>query len=342
MDSRLEYLSNKSLAELKALAAEFKLQPAEGSDRRRKETWYALLSEYRSPGLKARTNTFIERARKSAFAGAVAVFEAEFGCTASPALREIAASLQETETSPGAIDSEHLPGDSDRTPVETDSDFDWPIVAEPREHSPAAEVKADFFTDDRPPNRGDERGGRISLDASPSAIATRPESRLTFGSDSSDAIAISPGEFPDMQSALAEIARLRAENKRLHEENSRAKDISPVRKPSFLRVSRLAQSACLDLCKTPNGWLLSMGKNLKRKFSKLQEIWELLIQKDWHLMELFEVREPEPESTPQPIFPRKPYSKFITIPFCDDGLIDSDALNIYAAGGGRSPPVATC
>jgi hypothetical protein len=104
-----------------------------------------------------------------------------------------------------------------------------------------------------------------------------------------------PIEFPDLESALAEIARLRVLNDKLlelarsqSEVIRKSKDISPVKRPSLCRVSRLAQAACLNVSKAlTGGWMVTMGEKLKRGFNKLKEIWELLIADDWHLTDLF-------------------------------------------------------
>jgi len=49
---KLDFLANKSLSELKGLAAELKLEPK--GDRRLKSTWFDLSIEYRCPGIKKR------------------------------------------------------------------------------------------------------------------------------------------------------------------------------------------------------------------------------------------------------------------------------------------------
>lgn len=155
--------------------------------------------------------------------------------------------------------------------------------------------------------------------------------------------AASPIEFPDMEAALAEIARLRDQNKKLLElARSQsatirvAKDISPVEKPSFKRVFALAQEALLDISKNVGGgWLLSMGP-LKRTFKKLRHIWDLLTVGDWYLSDLFDP--PPPPTAPKPLFPPK-FSRFSSIPSCDDDMIDSYALGFAGVGScGRSPP----
>jgi hypothetical protein len=150
-----------------------------------------------------------------------------------------------------------------------------------------------------------------------------------------------PIEFPDLGSALAEIARLRTQNEELlsrvrsqSEQIRQAKDISPVEKPSLKRVLALAQAACLDILKNTEGnWILRMGR-LRRSFKKLRDIWDLLISDDWYLMDLFS---PPPPQAAKPLFaPIR--SKYSAIPFCDDGLLDNWSLGVNAVSSGRSPP----
>ena len=66
--------------------------------------------------------------------------------------------------------------------------------------------------------------------------------------------ALEPIEFPDLEAALASIARLPAQNQKLlelarsqSEVIRKAKDFSPVEKPSLCRVLKLALAACLDV-----------------------------------------------------------------------------------------------
>jgi len=153
-----------------------------------------------------------------------------------------------------------------------------------------------------------------------------------------------PIEFSDLESALAEIKRLRTQNDELlsrvrsqSEQIRLAKDISPVEKPSLKRVLALAQAACLDVIKSAEGnWILSMGR-LRRSFKKLRDIWDLLIVDDWFLEDLFSPP-PPPSAARKPIF-APIHSKYSAIPFCDDGLIDTWNLGVkVVASSGRSPP----
>jgi hypothetical protein len=152
-------------------------------------------------------------------------------------------------------------------------------------------------------------------------------------------------EFPDLESALAEVARLRAQNEellsRVRSQStiiSRAKDISPIQKPSLKRVRDMASQAFLDVVKdVRSGFCLTWGA-AKKHFRHLKDIWELLIQDDWPLSDWFS---PPPPATPPAV--QKPlfapiHSRYSIIPFCDDDLIDIWSLGINAAPSGRSPP----
>lgn len=92
----------------------------------------------------------------------------------------------------------------------------------------------------------------------------------------------------------AEIKRLREEVNTLNEQVAnlrgqlnRAKDPTPVKRPSLLRVLLLARMALMDIKRVGGGWVLSMGENLRRSFKTLREIWELLTQDDWCLSDIF-------------------------------------------------------
>ncbi len=150
-------------------------------------------------------------------------------------------------------------------------------------------------------------------------------------------------DIPDLESALAEIAQLRAQNEKLlelvrsqSEQIRQAKDISPVEKPSLKRVLALARAACLDVLKSAEGnWVLSMGC-LRRSFKKLRDIWDLLIAGDWYLMDLFSP--PPLPVAKKSIFAAASHTRYSAIPFADDGLIDTWSLGIDAVSSGRSPP----
>jgi hypothetical protein len=58
---KLDFLANKSLSKLKALAAELKLEP--NGDRRLKSTWFDLSIEYQCPEIKKRAARLRDLAR---------------------------------------------------------------------------------------------------------------------------------------------------------------------------------------------------------------------------------------------------------------------------------------
>jgi len=96
-----------------------------------------------------------------------------------------------------------------------------------------------------------------------------------------------------LASAEAQIQQLQQANEeawvRIREQSatiSRAKDITPYSRPSFLRVLALARAACLDLVRCPGGWLLSLG-SMTRKFKSLVQIWDILCLESWSLCDLF-------------------------------------------------------
>ena len=107
-------------------------------------------------------------------------------------------------------------------------------------------------------------GAKTEQKMSQSAIASAAENSLGVEVEQAqEAIGNSPGvdcphpaiEFPSLESALARAsARLRAPNQKLlelarsqSEVIGKAKDISPVEKPSLCRVLKLALAACLDV-----------------------------------------------------------------------------------------------
>lgn len=89
----------------------------------------------------------------------------------------------------------------------------------------------------------------------------------------------------------------------------RAKDISPVVKPSLKRVMDLAQAACLTIQKVAGGWLLKLGHRFRR-FRSLKEIWEILIT-DFALSDLF------PDNCESWVKPRYPHRRVSIAPGAD-------------------------
>lgn len=90
----------------------------------------------------------------------------------------------------------------------------------------------------------------------------------------------------EIEQLQQQIDHLEKENARLREICRNAKDISPVQKVSFRRVLNLAREACMDLVREGAKYVLKMG-TLIRAFKSLREIWEILIQEDWHLTDIF-------------------------------------------------------
>lgn len=108
-----------------------------------------------------------------------------------------------------------------------------------------------------------------------------------------------------------QIKQLQQENQRLTEELNeakntirRAKDISPLMRPSFKRVLRLAHDACMEVQRTVGGWILKMGDKA-RKFRRLADIWDILSQDDWYLSDLFASDKLIPLDKIKPPCPRK-------------------------------------
>lgn len=146
-----------------------------------------------------------------------------------------------------------------------------------------------------------------------------------------------------LEEALAELANERASRLRAEAELNRAnaiirraRDASPVQRPSLKRVLQLVGDACMTLERIKGGWLLKLGRSLSRRFRKLSQIWELLIQDDWSLSELF--TEPpktrsRPPLPPPKLMPRNPSIVPATaesqIPF-----FDSDQGDRYGHGYG--------
>ena len=174
-------MANKSLWELKALAAELKLEP--NGDRRLKSTWFDLSIEYRCPGIKKRA----AKLRDLAGAERLRVLLEE----------ERQKTIAIREKSPGA--------DLVQERIEKSLDVD----------------RARFADRKIPRCRLPPSGDRIPR----SGICTR--------------IASARLRAPNQK--LLELARSQSEV------IGKAKDISPVEKPSLCRVLKLALAACLDV-----------------------------------------------------------------------------------------------
>lgn len=114
----------------------------------------------------------------------------------------------------------------------------------------------------------------------------------------------------DYDRLLASGAKTRAEQDRLSKELAearshikRAKDPSPVQRPSWKRVIALARDACMTLERVKGGWQLTLG-HMVRRFRFLKQIWELLVQEDWFLGDIFPpTREPQSPPVARPRLP---------------------------------------
>jgi len=212
---KLDFLANKSLSKLKALAAELKLEP--NGDRRLKSTWFDLSIEYQCPEIKKRAAKLRDLAR-------------------AERLRVL---LEEERHSTIAI-GENSPGAD--------------LVQEPIEKSPRCLTRPRAFrvTDRKSPRCLTRPGAfRVTYRKIPRCL-TRP------GADRKiPRCRLAPsGDRIRLTGICTRIAsvRLRAPNQKLlelarsqSEVIGKAKDISPVEKPSLCRVLKLALAACLDV-----------------------------------------------------------------------------------------------
>lgn len=98
----------------------------------------------------------------------------------------------------------------------------------------------------------------------------------------------------------ADLSRSQSEAADLRQALAQAKDPNPVKRCSLKRVQTLASNACMAVQRLGKGWLLKFGQ-LERRFRFLGQIWQILIQDDWALSDVFP---PEP-SRQQP--PRLPF-----------------------------------
>lgn len=90
----------------------------------------------------------------------------------------------------------------------------------------------------------------------------------------------------------SELQRSRSESADLRRSLAMAKDPNPVKRFSVKRVQALASNACMETQRLRSGWLLKFGR-LERRFRSLGQIWQILIQEDWALSDLFPREEPK-------------------------------------------------
>lgn len=126
---------------------------------------------------------------------------------------------------------------------------------------------------------------------------------------------LNPDQPRQMEQPLDELERLKAENERLTRELAeartairRAKDPTPVQRPTRERIEKFAADAFIRLERVKGGWLLKMGK-LVRHFRFLRQIWEILTQEDWVLSDLFPPQKPRATARP-----RLPYRAPVLLP----------------------------
>ena len=116
-----------------------------------------------------------------------------------------------------------------------------------------------------------------------------------------------PRDEPNLEEILAsneelvaEIERLRRENEellnqysRVSEAMRRAKNPDSVVRPSLKRLLGFVLDACMQLRRVVGGWELSLGQTKKRIFKRLKDIWEIFVQENWYLSDIF-----PPDSAP--------------------------------------------
>lgn len=91
----------------------------------------------------------------------------------------------------------------------------------------------------------------------------------------------------ELQRLKEQIERLEAENKQLKDKLARAKDPTPVERPSIERCKRIAADACMSIERTDRGWRFRMGGEVcKRVFTRLRDLWEFLLQDEWLIEDL--------------------------------------------------------
>jgi hypothetical protein len=212
---KLDFLANKSLSELKALAGELKLEP--NGDRRLKSTWFDLSIEYRCPGIKKRAAKLRDLAR-------------------AERLRVL---LEEERHSTIAI-GENSPGAD--------------LVQEPIEKS--LDVSRARFAF-RVTYRKSPRCRSRPLCLSSYLPKNSPVSHAPWSLSKNPPMSMPPSGDRIRRAGICTriaSARLRAPNQKLlelarsqSEVIGKAKDISPVEKPSLCRVLKLALAACLDV-----------------------------------------------------------------------------------------------
>lgn len=116
-----------------------------------------------------------------------------------------------------------------------------------------------------------------------------------------------------IDSVESENEALTRENSTLREIINRAKNISPIARPTYDNVRRLAARAGIGIVKAPGGWVVKMASRIGKKFKRLRDIWLILTQEDWHLHDDFfpkgesiPLSAPAPALAPTPLPPAPP------------------------------------
>lgn len=102
----------------------------------------------------------------------------------------------------------------------------------------------------------------------------------------------------ELKRSEAELKRSQSEAADLRRAIAIAKDPNPVKRCSLKRVQALASNACMAVERLNKGWLLKFGR-LERHFRFLGQIWQILIQEDWALSDVFPPEPPRQQKAPR-------------------------------------------
>lgn len=98
----------------------------------------------------------------------------------------------------------------------------------------------------------------------------------------------------ELERLREQIERLEAENRELKNKLARAKDPTPVERPSIERCKRMAADACMSIERCDRGWRFRMGWQVcQRIFRRLRDLWEFLLQDEWLIEDLGGFYSPE-------------------------------------------------
>lgn len=98
----------------------------------------------------------------------------------------------------------------------------------------------------------------------------------------------------ELQRLKDRIDQLETENRQLRDKLARAKDPTPVERPSIERCAKMASDACMSIEKCESGWRFRMGWQVCQKvFRRLRDLWEFLLQDEWLIEDLGGFYSPE-------------------------------------------------